>query len=941
MDANDPVTTPARGGARAHAAAIGVFTTDTWLTVRTWDTWLAVATGIPPEDARGRPLVDLVPDLADRGLLAPFEQVLARGSVEILAPAFHKYLIACAPSGGSATFERMQQRVTIGPLREDGAIVGAIVAIEDVTARVEQERQLAAQLADLDPGVRLRAATELAASEPAEGADPLMSAIGDENWRVRRTAVGALSRRTTAVVIEAALQALREEHLNFSVLSSAIELLAAGEFDVVEPLLELLQSSDPDLRLQAALVLGERGDARAVSPLLDTLSEGDENLRFHAIEALGKLKAGAAVDRLTAVAESGDFFLAFPALEALAQIGDASVAPRLAPLMTDELLRGTVVEVLGRIGDEDVVAPLVRLLNEATAPTEVVAGALASLFDRYETRYHDGEHIAQSVRQAVAPTGTQNLLDAVHRARADHLRALTKVLSWLEGPAVERALTRLLGNPAVRGKVVEYLVRHGARVVTLLIEQLDAEDIDTRHAAIVGLGRIGDRRATRPLVEVLASDHGLRVVTAGALARIGDGEAFEALLAWVVDPDAAVRQAVIAALNSIGHPEMAGRVGPLLRDPRPHARESAVRIAGYFGYPEAADDLLACCDDSDPAVQRAAFEHLAFLEDARVVPRLIEALAGDSNPAIRSAAAQGLARVAAPGVVAPLVSALSDADAWVRYFAARALAEQRHAGALDSLTGLAFDDPAGHVRLAAIDALGRLADAAAIPALAALASGDELDRSRAALHSLGGIDHPEVWPPLQAALRAGEEEQRIAAVAAIGRLGGSDAISLLEWTAAADTSVEVVAAAIGGLGRAGAGGSSAAVTALIRLAADASRREPAVAALGSLPPSSIEEVARGLHDARPGVRAATLQALGRMRHAEASQRIQKALDDEAVQVRLAALTELRHLGTRGVDRRLVTMARTDPDPLVRRAALAGLKGAPTPGAGGADGMEEA
>jgi HEAT repeat protein len=62
-----------------------------------------------------------------------------------------------------------------------------------------------------------------------------------------------------------------------------------------------------------------------------------------------------------------------------------------------------------------------------------------------------------------------------------------------------------------------------------------------------------------------------------------------------------------------------------------------------------------------------------------------------------------------------------------------------------------------------------------------------------------------------------------------------------------------------------------------------------------------------------------------MRHADASKRLQSALDDESPEVRLAALAELRHLGTRGVDRRLVTLARTDPDALVRRAALTVLR----------------
>jgi HEAT repeat protein len=923
-------------GSTGHAAnAIGVLTTDTSLRVRTWDAWLAEATGIAPEAARGRPLAEVIPDLAVRGLLAPFEQVLSRGVVEILAPAFHRYLIACPPVGGSTIFDRMQQRVTIGPLREDGRIVGTIVAVEDVTARMERERQLAAELSSLDGDVRVRAATLLAEDEPLEGADPLIGAIGDEDWRVRRAAVKGLGRRKTADVIAAALRALRDDHRNFSVLSSAVELLAASELDIVEPLLELLQYPDPDLRLQAALVLGQRGDARAVAPLIEVLADPDENLRFHAVEALGKLKAAAAVEPLAAIAESGDFFLGFPALEALAQIGHPSVAPRLTPLMQHDLLRGAVADVLGRIGDEAVVAPLTQLLNEASAPTEVVAAALVGVYQRYETQYLEGEEIADAVRKAIRPTGTQNLLDAVQRASADHLRPVTQVLGWLEGPAVHRALTRLLGQSSVRDKVVEYLVRHGARVVDLLIEQLQAEDLDTRHAAVVGLGRIGDRRATPALLQLLAGDTELMLAAAGALARIGDPQAFETLIGLVGHPDAAVRQAVIAGLNSIGHPDMAARVAPLLRDRDPHVRESAVRVAGYFGYAECADALLSCCDDPDAAVQRAALEHLAFLDDPRVVPRLLDALAAPA-PVIRCAAAQALARIDDARAAAPLVAALEDSESWVRYFAARALGARGEAGAVATLARLAFEDPAGHARLAAVDALGQIGSAAAVPALAALAESDDAERANAAVHALGGIAHPDARSPLQAALRASDDERRVAAVRALARQGGPEAIDLIEWTAAADDSEAVMAAAIEALAALAADAplGPAAVGALVELAADAGRRGLVVACLAALPSALIEDVARGLGDPRPGVRVAVIEALGRMRRVEASRSIQAALDDQVAEVRLAALTQLRYLGTRGVEPRLAKLARTDPDQQVQRAALGALRGAHA--AGGAD-----
>jgi len=66
-----------------------------------------------PKQARGQSLAGLFPEVEARGFLKRFERVLAEGVVEVLATAFHHYLIACAPSVPSKRFDRMQQRVAI------------------------------------------------------------------------------------------------------------------------------------------------------------------------------------------------------------------------------------------------------------------------------------------------------------------------------------------------------------------------------------------------------------------------------------------------------------------------------------------------------------------------------------------------------------------------------------------------------------------------------------------------------------------------------------------------------------------------------------------------------------------------------------------------------------------------------------------------------------
>lgn len=715
--------------------SIGVFTTDAGLVIQIWDAALARLTGIPADAACGKPLVELLPDLEERRLLARFRRVLDEGVVEVLAPAFHRYLIPCPPASDSEHFDRMQQRVTIAPLREEGRIAGALVTVEDVTARLERERALSRQLAHADEDARLTAAQEFARDESLEPAQPLLGALKDESWRVRRVAVEGLSRRAAPDAIAALLASVRENHHHLGLLNSALQVLAMSDVDTLSPLVEFLRDEDADLRMQAALALGEQRDVRAAPALVGALEDADPNVRYHAIEALGKLRAAEAADALAGIAEARDFFLAFPALDALARIGDTRVAPRVVTLLEDELLREAAADVLGQLGDEETVAPLAALLNTPEAPTPIVARALAALHDRYEKEYGEGAHIADLSRAATNATGAQNLLDALNDSGSEALRPLALVVGWLEGAAVERALTRLLGHADARGEVVEALVRHGSRVTDLLIEQLGSEDLEIRKAAVVALGRIGDARSVPALTEVLDEDPELVIPAADALAKIGDPRAFEALLALVGDPNAGVRQSVVGALNSLGTPQMPSRVLPLLEDDDPNVRESAVKIAGYFGYPECVELLLERCRDEDERVRRAAVEHLPFLEDERATPELVRALK-EETPRVRAAAAGAMALAEGTEVSAALIEALGDADAWVRYFAARALGRSRVAESADALAALARDDRANHVRIAAVEALGSIGGETAAGAIAPLLKSDEPDLVRVAAAAL-------------------------------------------------------------------------------------------------------------------------------------------------------------------------------------------------------------
>ncbi len=721
-------------------SSVGVFTTDTQLVIRVWDATLAGLTGISDESASGQALTALFPELEQRGLLKRFQRSLNEGVVEVLATAFHHYLIPCAPVTPSKRFDKMQQHVTIAPLRDDETIAGLIVTIEDVTERLERERELSARLTGGDEEARLSAAQTLS-DDTSFDTTPLLDALSDESWRVRRAAVKGVSQHAAPEAIAALVSLVVKNHHNPSLLNSALQVLAASEVDTLSPLLELLKDAEPDLRMQAALALGEQRDDRAIDGLIKALSDEDTNVRYHAIEALGKLKATEAVDVLVEIAESRDFFLGYAALEALAKIGDARVAPKMVPFLQDEFLRGPAITLLGQLGDDAAVGPLTALLNTPAAPTEFIANALAALRDRYEEQYAEGVYIADLASREISPTGFQNLIDAAALAPSkESLRSIALVLGWLKRSGVDRALTRLMGRVDLRDEIIEALVQHGSATVELLITQLKSDDLEIRRSAVVALGRIGDSVATPALVETLA-DESLAIDAANALGQIGDARAVDGLVNLIGDTDASVRQAAVSALNSLTVPSISERIIPLLHDSDPNVRESAVKIAGYFGYPESAGALIELSHDPNERVRCAALEHLPYVEDERALEVLVQAMK-EETPNVRAAAARALGNMFAPQVVQPLIEGLSDDDVWVRYFSARALGRVRSEDGVAALKTVIEREKFNHVRIAALDSLGQIGGERIAAIVERLVKDDDPDVAHAAQVALGKAGKP-------------------------------------------------------------------------------------------------------------------------------------------------------------------------------------------------------
>ena len=884
-----------------------MLTTDRQLRIRSWNPWLTAATGRQEDDVRGRPLEELTGGPTSAWYHDLFEEILNTGTPHVLAPLFHRFLIACPPREPSVHFDRMQQRVTVAPLRHDDEIAGLIVTIEDVTWRLDAERELAAEL-----------------QRQPNTADAL-AGVGAMDWKVRRAAIEALRRSATRSDLEHLIQTLQRDHHDINVLNSALQVLIAADVDVAPALIELLRDADPNLRMHAALALGEVGSQQAVEALIGCLSDPDPNVRFHAIEALGVLGAPEAVEPLAEVASSGDFFLAFAAVEALGRTDDARVAPTLTRLLGDDALRPGIVGALAQLGDEDAVPPLMTLLSDGGADVPTIASALEQIYLRYEDEYQAGGQITDAVRAAVTPAGIRALTAAADR-RGEALSAVVTVLGWVGRDALP-ALIDVLDEPNVQASVVAALVSIGRDAVEPLLEQLGSGSREARLVAASVLGRLADKRAVMPLAQVLSTaDAELAAAAAGAIAAIGDPRALDDVLPLFAHPRASVRQAAISAVNAIGSDLTAGRVQERLRDVDPRIRECAVRVAGYFGFPDAEAAILDAVKDEHEDVRRAAIDQLPLLQNDRAVDALLNALLHDA-PRNRAAAAHAAGLIDDDDSARALEVALEDADPWVRYFAIGSLGRRHIDGAAASLAHHALHDAATHVRIAALHALAGV-DAPHVTGIAAtLMREADADLAAAALSALASARDPRVDDLLEEAVRSSNLLVRVPAAQALATRPARRSAETLGWAALVAEPTELRAVAIEGLRRLAlatepADAQFAAVEALLALSAERSTRDGALGALATLPESAVGAVAAVLAHGSPNLRLSAVETLARMRHPHASDALARALQDQSPAIRSAAIAAFGRLGTPRAARLIAELQTDDPDEGVRRRALA-------------------
>lgn len=132
-----------------------------------------------------------------------------------------------------------------------------------------------------------------------------------------------------------------------------------------EKYLKDLGNDNVMVRYEAICKLGEKKEKSAVSSLVKLLADSQPKvIRLTVIEALGKIGQEEAVSHLVSVLDGKDSEIRTAACDALGQIGSAKAVSGLAKVSGDKDIQPTAIWALGNIGDPGAVPALAKLLDD-------------------------------------------------------------------------------------------------------------------------------------------------------------------------------------------------------------------------------------------------------------------------------------------------------------------------------------------------------------------------------------------------------------------------------------------------------------------------------------------------------------------------------------------------------------------------------------------------
>jgi len=303
----------------------------------------------------------------------------------------------------------------------------------------------------------------------------------------------------------------------------------------------------------------------------------------------------------------------------------------------DVTVRSDAAHALGKLGDEAAVDALARALQD---PDEYVRKSAVMALRRIS-----GQAAGEALRTALADRSEQVVLQAVNGLRdirdKGAVEPLIRVLARRErslqlastealvriGPDAVGTLLMAFEDKVLRRKIgtqiMRILVEIGPRAIDALLAALTQDSQVIQVTAISVLGRVGDHRIVRPLVDLFLKDPRMQEAVVATLARLEERGVLDTGEAGHVDREIQAPKLVMEAFTGRPRAEVVGQLRAALENPMPKVRRFGLRILFALFGDGASDQLIASLDDEDVEVKRLAIRVLGKLRDKRVIEPLV------------------------------------------------------------------------------------------------------------------------------------------------------------------------------------------------------------------------------------------------------------------------------------------------------------------------------
>jgi HEAT repeat protein len=644
------------------------------------------------------------------------------------------------------------------------------------------------------PEERRRAVGRIAELPASQRVAPLLSALGDEDWRVRKEAVGLTAELGPEPELLSALAGVFEPGDNVGLRNAAVEALGAFGLFAVETLAARISKLDADGKKLSIEALGRSGEAAALDALAPLVRDADANVRVAALEAIGAVGAtrlDEARELLVSRLDPDRPLETLASLESLALIGAGLPFARVEPWLRDRLLGRPALALAAQSGDPKAAAPLVAYLLPAADP-----GAICALSDYVLASEPARRAALDELTQAGQP-GQNAVLRWLRERDGDVecARAALSVVGALGIAAGAELAVDWLSDARCYAEADQTLFLLGPRAIPALQRGARSPESETAAACMDLLGRLPPDAVSeeeRRLLTAALSSGSPDVVRAalGALTRVGDADCLTELVRLLGDEG--LVSLIEPALSAISqrHPRRALSFVQLSASHGSLAHAAALVIAalaarGRLGSIEAGElttFLVQLLSSTSYSERRAALTALAELGFAEALDAVRFALA-DEEPGVRAEAVRTLGRLKARDGTAVGVPALLEVvhearDPELVLAALRALGESSDGRALGVLGPLVRATDA-RVAVAAVEALARHADARRLSLLFDGLHHAEPEVVKAAMLAIAAEPDPRVVVHLGACLDQPAWDVRRLAADLLGRAPSEASAALL------------------------------------------------------------------------------------------------------------------------------------------------------------------